>query len=328
MGKNNKPFEYECVKKCFEEKNYTLISKEYKNCKTNMKFICNFHKEFGEQEVNFTQLRKVKHNCILCRKDSVYENYRLDINKIKEKCKICGLEYVNHTHLSQYTDVEFLCIKHKDKEVQHEKITLLNPKRFNCKYCKEEYQKNLYKYSEDKMEEECNRFGLKYLGRYKKSGYTRVIFECPKHKGIVQESDYYNFRHSKYGCSYCANKHLTTKDLINHPNLQSNVIILGEYHKHNEKIKCQCKKCGGIWYATPNHLKSGEGCPKCKLSLGENELSIILKKMNIKYIPQHKFDECKYINNLLFDFYLPKFNVCIEYQRRAALSSCKIFRRL
>ena len=35
--------------------------------------------------------------------------------------------------------------------------------------------------------------------------------------------------------------------------------------------------------------------------------------MEIKYIRQHGFDSCKYINKLNFDFYIPEFNTCIEF---------------
>lgn len=29
------------------------------------------------------------------------------------------------------------------------------------------------------------------------------------------------------------------------------------------KVMCKCKKCGNIWWATPNNLKHGKGCPNC-----------------------------------------------------------------
>ena len=29
-------------------------------------------------------------------------------------------------------------------------------------------------------------------------------------------------------------------------------------------VVCKCKKCGNTWQATPNNLKNGKGCPKCK----------------------------------------------------------------
>lgn len=30
------------------------------------------------------------------------------------------------------------------------------------------------------------------------------------------------------------------------------------------KVMCKCKKCGNIWWVTPNNLKHGRGCPNCK----------------------------------------------------------------
>jgi len=38
-----------------------------------------------------------------------------------------------------------------------------------------------------------------------------------------------------------------------------------------------------------------------------------LEENKIKYIQQHRFDTCKYINKLNFDFYLPEYNLCIEF---------------
>ena len=35
--------------------------------------------------------------------------------------------------------------------------------------------------------------------------------------------------------------------------------------------------------------------------------------LNIKYIEQYKFDDCIYKDKLIFDFYIPSLNTCIEY---------------
>ena len=43
-----------------------------------------------------------------------------------------------------------------------------------------------------------------------------------------------------------------------------NIEILGEYEGGKIKIKCKCKIDNHIWYATPNSLLKGHGCPKCK----------------------------------------------------------------
>ena len=38
-----------------------------------------------------------------------------------------------------------------------------------------------------------------------------------------------------------------------------------------------------------------------------------LNDLNIKYIMQKRFELCKDIKMLPFDFYLPEYNLCIEY---------------
>ena len=63
---------------------------------------------------------------------------------------------------------------------------------------------------------------------------------------------------------------------------------------------------------------NGHGCPKCSFSHGEKEISKFLDKYDIKYIPQHKFSGLKGVGNRLlsYDFYLPNYNLLIEYQGR------------
>lgn len=65
---------------------------------------------------------------------------------------------------------------------------------------------------------------------------------------------------------------------------------------------------------SPNdHLGKKTGCPICKESNGENIVRKYLSDNHIKYIPQHRFKDCRDKNPLPFDFYLPKYNTCIEY---------------
>jgi hypothetical protein len=76
-----------------------------------------------------------------------------------------------------------------------------------------------------------------------------------------------------------------------------------------------CSICGYNWPAKIHNRTNGTGCPVCKLSRGERRIESCLKKKNISYDPQHCFIDCrgeKY--SLPFDFYLPDYNCCIEYQ--------------
>ena len=49
-------------------------------------------------------------------------------------------------------------------------------------------------------------------------------------------------------------------------------------------------------------------------SIGENIIYTYLEDHNINFDSQKRFDDCKYKQFLPFDFYLPDYNVCIEYQ--------------
>lgn len=69
----------------------------------------------------------------------------------------------------------------------------------------------------------------------------------------------------------------------------------------------------GEFSQKPNSHLKGIGCPSCNESKSEIEIRKILKSENIKFITQKKFENCKNINYLYFDFFLPEHNICIEY---------------
>lgn len=62
-----------------------------------------------------------------------------------------------------------------------------------------------------------------------------------------------------------------------------------------------------------DHLTSGHGCPECRKSIGERLVKAYLTKHKIKFLPQYSFDDCRHKGLLYFDFYLPNYNACIEY---------------
>lgn len=91
--------------------------------------------------------------------------------------------------------------------------------------------------------------------------------------------------------------------------------------------KCQCD-CGNIVYKPGFRLKAGSikscGCLKGKSS-GEEKCKQVLQKAQIKYKTQYKFSNCKNILPLPFDFYLPDYNICIEYDGQQHFKPISIF---
>ena len=45
----------------------------------------------------------------------------------------------------------------------------------------------------------------------------------------------------------------------------------------------------------------------------KKRISEVLDSLNIHYETEYSFDDCKDIRNLRFDFYLPNYNTCVEY---------------
>lgn len=81
---------------------------------------------------------------------------------------------------------------------------------------------------------------------------------------------------------------------------------------NKRKIEIICNKHGSFWQLPINHLRK-TGCPTCRASKGEIEIENFLKSNNINFQFQKKFNECKNKKMLPFDFYLPEFNILIEY---------------
>lgn len=80
-----------------------------------------------------------------------------------------------------------------------------------------------------------------------------------------------------------------------------------------KKVWWICQICDYKWCASICSRSRNRGCPHCCKSKGEKETSRILDLLNIKYIEQKRFKECKNKHTLPFDFYLPNYNICIEY---------------
>jgi very-short-patch-repair endonuclease len=79
------------------------------------------------------------------------------------------------------------------------------------------------------------------------------------------------------------------------------------------KVDIICKEHGNFKQNIHKHL-NGQGCRLCESnSKGEEYVKMWLDEMNINYFRQHSFETCRYINPLFFDFYLPMYNTCIEF---------------
>ena len=138
---------------------------------------------------------------------------------------------------------------------------------------------------------------------------------CPEH-GIFKQT-VSNHMNSGDKCPECAGIRRWDTDILISEFNKIHFGIYGyslvKYESAYKKVKIICKKHGIFNQGIHHHLK-GQGCKSCSSnSIGEEYVKLHLEQMKIKYIHQHGFDTCRYINKLNFDFYLPDYNTCIEF---------------
>jgi hypothetical protein len=148
---------------------------------------------------------------------------------------------------------------------------------------------------------------------------TPVLIVCKKHGSFKQLPA----NHLKgHGCPRCRAERLANKFKMSNDEIiakarkvHGNFYVydfLDQPKNNREKIKIICPVHGGFLQKINSHLM-GSGCPKCKMSKGEIKVSEYLKTRNIKYVFQKRFNSCKKTHMLPFDFFLPDYNACIEF---------------
>jgi len=290
---------------------YSLV--EYKNSHEKIKIICPIHGEFEQKPCNHINS---KQGCPFC---GGTKQLTTEIFIIKSK-EIHGekYDYSNSIYTNNKNKIKIICPIHGVFEQRAE--THLNGT--NCPQCS--IQKSR------KIDDFLFKSKLKYNNKYNYSlvEYKRmdqkVKIICPIHGVFEQNPE----SHLKKGCPICeGNMKLTTEQIIFifkevHGNKYdySNV----DYKGDKMKVKIICP-IHGIFEQQPANHKIGNGCPKCRESKGEIKIRKILKKLNIDFISQKKFSKCMDQKELIFDFYLPDFNTCIEYDGQQHFESNQFF---
>jgi hypothetical protein len=176
----------------------------------------------------------------------------------------------------------------------------------NVKYTKEEFLKKVNNIHNNKYD-------------YSLTDYinirTKIKIICPIH-GMFEQLPGLHFR---YGCIKCRNDKFKSNNLkfINqadkiHNNKYDYSLV--EYINAHANVKIICRE-HGVFEQTPTTHLRGSGCPKCGIgySIGEEKIEKWLSDRNINYRTQYKFVNCKDFKVLPFDFYLPDYNVCVEF---------------
>ena len=247
-----------------------------------------------------------------------------NITKTEDIIKICDekqVVYENRFMKNKQTWVKYHCDKHPELLTQERSIIKLKSCSLGCKQCMKDYIKNHGKtlFIDDivkKFEQE----DLHILNVYFDEVLQRRVFTfiCNKHKNYgVQIHDIRNLNKIRTPCKYCSNNFKRDMNLFKEKLSEVNgtISVSGEYINNKINVNCECMICGSKWKVTPDNLINKQtGCPVCSKSKGEFKIAKYLNNKNIDFLPQYTFHDCKNIRPLPFDFYIPSYNLLIEYQ--------------
>lgn len=106
------------------------------------------------------------------------------------------------------------------------------------------------------------------------------------------------------------------------------IMVSTEYEGHEKEIILLHTTCGKEFSTTRKRFVWSKcRCPHCSKSAGENLLSEFFAREKIKYIPQMTFDGLVGDGGrkLSYDFYIPDYNLLIEYQGHQHYKPIELF---
>lgn len=295
-----------------------VLLSEYTGIYNKMFFRCKCGNIFETNLHEFNNKKYPKRQCNICGRKKPNDKNRITCSKVQEylnnnyySCKLLSTEYKGCD-----CKLEFECCCG-----EHFFASWSNIKQMSgfCKKCIARYLSNKRKIPDSELQKQINKI------------YNNEHFEL-----LDRDIRYIHIKHSvcqkKFririghlldgqGCKYCNIKnrdfgaltHIEFLDRVS--KYRDDFEILTTYQNNHTPIKLKCKKCGNIFSQLPSYIfDRGIYCQSCNGTKGEQSIERFLRNNNINYITQYRFEDCRDIKPLPFDFYLPDFNILIEYQ--------------
>lgn len=309
--------------------NVQLLS-EYNSITDKMKFQCSCGSIFYTTWKEFRNKKFPKQCCNKCGRRKKYVSNKTDMIKIitdylidnNYKCTLLSTEYLGcdkkllfkcncgNTFECSWSNIKKICGLCK-------KCSLKN-KSLNTQKTLNELQKqvdSIYNNNE-------------YVVLDRNSKYIDVRHNKCGNSFLIKISHFINGQ----GCKYCNKENNTHGALSNEIFLERVSIysndfeFLSKYKNNHTPINILHKKCKKELQITPQHIYDrGIYCKYCDGSKGEQRISNYLDTYKILYYSQFVFDDCKNAKPLRFDFYIPNYNICIEYQGEQHYTPIEIF---
>lgn len=237
-------------------------------------------------------------------------------------CKEHG--YIPISTVSDYKNakskMKFVCNKHGEQSITVDSIK----RGCSCNLCgNEKIAKKLSLEKEEVIKRVESKNGNKILNPedYINSSTKNLKIICGSCKNMFITS-MASLNNSGGMCPSCgvkkctSNQRLTKEDL--EKRINGNILLNPEDYISNGKrnLKFKCEICGEVFIASLANYEAGKTvCNNCsqRISKGELKISKILKKYDIDFEPEKRFEDCRDIKPLPFDFYLKDYNAIIEF---------------
>ena len=293
-----------------KKKNLNFLSRFIKNGQTYVKCVCSKHYQPYEFEISYRNLKNLKYSCPKCAgKNLTTQDIIFKVAQLNDTVEILG-EYVN-----MKTPILSRC-----KICNHlwEANVISLCRGSGCNLCKKSKpQKNNETFIKQLSKIQPN---LEIITPY--SGDRELVTYKCLIDGYIGQARAGNLLSLNTKCAYCSKKGLHDNQCLSQDtfiekikNVNPDIVPIEKYYNSNTKMKFICLKHNIKFEQLPSSALQGKcGCSKCAGSKGEKKIERILNLLDIKYISQNKFDDCIDKSKLPFDFYLPDYNICIEYQ--------------
>lgn len=159
---------------------------------------------------------------------------------------------------------------------------------------------------------------------------THIDVFCNIHKELFKITPSHHL--DGQGCKKCkygtlSNKFRMSKEKF----IEKSINVHGDIYDYSNvnyinahtKVEIICFKHGSFFQTYNHHVHSKRGCPKCKSSKGEKTIREWLIENNIKFEEQKKFNELGM--RMRYDFYLPDYNLLIEFDGEQHFKPIKYF---
>ena len=224
--------------------------------------------------------------------------------EVKEYVELQGYKLLSEEYINNKTKLKMICPKGHKFEVRFDMFK--HGQR--CPICA-----GTKKITYEEAKSYIESFDYRLISNEYINNKTKLKMKCPKDHEFEMRFD-----HFKRGirCPICGGTHRLDYNYVKSYIERFNYKLLSKEYKNNRSLlDVRCPK-GHEFKVKFNNFQFGSRCPKCAYSKGETELKRVLKELKIEYKHQHCFKNCKIKRCLPFDFYLPKYNCCVEFDGR------------